>query len=55
MVYENAEGQLQIKLIDFNVAKRFRDEATGNKLYLMTNTGAVAFTAPEMHNKEIYT
>lgn len=55
MISEDIEGQPQIKLIDFNVAKRFREEATGNKLYLMTNTGAVAFTAPEIHNKECYT
>jgi serine/threonine protein kinase len=55
MVFEEADGLPSIKLIDFNVAKRFRDEATGNKLYLMTNTGAVAFTAPEIHNKESYT
>lgn len=54
MITDDIVGNPEVKLIDFNVSKRFRDEATHNKLFMMTNTGAVAFTAPELHLKESY-
>ena len=54
MIYEDESGYLQVKLIDFNVSKRFRDEVSNNKLFMMTNTGAAAFTAPELHLNESY-
>jgi serine/threonine protein kinase len=54
MISEDQAGNLEIKLIDFNVSKRFRDEITNNKLFMHTNTGAPAFTAPELHLKEAY-
>lgn len=54
MITEDQSGYLQVKLIDFNVSKRFRDEITNNKLFMLTNTGAPAFTAPELHLKESY-
>jgi serine/threonine protein kinase len=48
------EDSLKITLIDFNVSKRFREENTGNKLLMMTNTGAAAFCAPEIHSSMTY-
>lgn len=47
-------GSIGVKLIDFNVSRRFLDESTNNRLLLMTNTGAAAFTAPEIHLKINY-
>jgi serine/threonine protein kinase len=47
-------GGLDVKLIDFNVSRRFRDEDTCTKYLMQTNTGAAAFTAPEVNNREKY-
>lgn len=38
-----------LTLIDFNVARRFKDPQTSNKLLMMTNTGAAIFSSPEMN------
>jgi serine/threonine protein kinase len=55
MIIENPEtGELQVKLIDFNVSKRFRDEDTHIKYLMHTNTGAAAFISPELYKKESY-
>lgn len=35
-------------LIDFNVARKFRDPHSYNKLMMLTNTGAMAYVAPEI-------
>jgi hypothetical protein len=53
MVTEGGDS-LKITLIDFNVSKRFREKSTGNKLLMMTNTGAAAFCAPEIHSNMAY-
>jgi len=48
----NVEGDLKVTLIDFNVSKRFREqEDSSKKLYMRSNTGAVAFIAPELHQQ----
>jgi serine/threonine protein kinase len=52
IVEEN--NSLELKLIDFNVSKKFRDEESYNKLLMRTNTGAAAFIAPELHKQEYY-
>ena len=44
---ENADPK--VTLIDFNVARKFREPETNNKLLMLTNTGAAAFIAPEIH------
>ena len=44
--------ELTVKLIDFNVSKRFRDEDSHVKYLMHTNTGAAAFISPEMYKKE---
>ncbi len=51
MVTQGDSGELEVTLIDFNVSKRFRDEDTCMKLLMLTNTGAAAFIAPEVHNQ----
>lgn len=45
---EHGAREVKLKLIDFNVAKRFIDTETGNPLLLMTNTGTPMYQAPEM-------
>ena len=35
-------------MIDFNIAKRFKDPENGNPLRLMTNTGTPKYKAPEI-------
>lgn len=40
--------RFKLTLIDFNVAKRFVDQDTGNPLRMMTNTGTAKYQAPEM-------
>ena len=54
MLTVGESGDLEVTLIDFNVSKRFRDEETCQRLLLMTNTGAAAFIAPEVHNQQDY-
>ena len=44
------DEKLEITLIDFNVSRRFRDDETNMRMLMITNTGAAAFTAPEIHN-----
>jgi hypothetical protein len=51
MITVGESGDLELTLIDFNVSKRFRDEETNIKYLMMTNTGAAAFIAPEIHNQ----
>jgi hypothetical protein len=51
--YDDA-GRPNIVLIDFNVAKRFRDPKTHNKLLLLTTTGAQNFAAPEVYETKSY-
>jgi len=34
MITEKSDGEIEVKLIDFNVSRRFRDEETCTK-YLM--------------------
>jgi serine/threonine protein kinase len=46
--------QPHVTLIDFNVARKFKDPETNNKLLMMTNTGAFAFTAPEIRQGIAY-
>ena len=53
MIVEGDHG-LELKLIDFNVSKKFRDQNFHNKFLMRTNTGAAAFIAPELHKKESY-
>ncbi len=52
MITEMPDGRLEVKLIDFNVSRRFRDEDTSRKYLMQTNTGAAAFTSPEVNNRE---
>jgi serine/threonine protein kinase len=52
MITEDSDGALEVKLIDFNVSRRFRDEETCTKYLMKTNTGAAAFTSPEVNNRE---
>jgi serine/threonine protein kinase len=52
MITEDSIGTLDVKLIDFNVSRRFRDEDTCTKYLMQTNTGAAAFTSPEVNNRE---
>jgi hypothetical protein len=48
----NVVGDLKVTLIDFNVSKRFREQKDpSKKLYMRSNTGAVAFIAPELHQQ----
>jgi serine/threonine protein kinase len=54
MITENPNGVLDVKLIDFNVSKCFRDQNTSTKYLMQTITGAAAFTAPEINNREKY-
>jgi serine/threonine protein kinase len=55
MVVENPDtGAITVKLIDFNVSKRFRDENSNIKFLMHTNTGAAAFMSPEIYKKESY-
>ena len=52
MITEDPIGTLDVKLIDFNVSRRFRDEDTCTKYLMQTNTGAAAFTSPEVNSRE---
>ena len=55
MITENQHsGELEVTLIDFNVSKKFREEHSNIKYLMMTNTGAAAFTSPEIHSKISY-
>jgi hypothetical protein len=48
----NVAGDLKVTLIDFNVSKRFREQKDpSKKLYMRSNTGAVAFISPELHQQ----
>lgn len=38
----------ELTLIDFNVARRFKEPNTNSKLLMLTNTGAPAYVAPEI-------
>lgn len=44
----------EIVLIDFNVARRFRDPLSWNNLLMLTMTGAMAYSAPEMRENGSY-
>lgn len=46
---DDEEEKLEITLIDFNVSRKFREEETQLQLLMITNTGAAAFSAPEIH------
>ena len=46
--HKDFKGEPGLQLIDFNVAKRFKDRITNNPLLMLTNTGAAAFCAPEI-------
>lgn len=41
-------NNMKITLIDFNVARKFREEKSENRLLMMTNTGTAKYQAPEM-------
>lgn len=45
---ETPEQVPQLTLIDFNVARKFRDSNPNSKLLMLTNTGAPAYVAPEI-------
>ena len=45
---DEGEQQSELILIDFNVARKFRDPNSYNKLMMLTNTGAMAYVAPEI-------
>ena len=51
-----SEGN-HVKITDFNVSKRFIKTIEGNKEFvkMATHTGTMAFSAPEMLNREEYT
>lgn len=42
------EGSNEVKIIDFNVSKRFIDRSTGKKFKMMTSTGFEKYRAPEL-------
>jgi serine/threonine protein kinase len=44
----------EIVLIDFNVARRFKDPNSPNKLLMLTNTGAPGYQAPELKDSKAY-
>ena len=50
---KNFAPQPELILIDFNVSRKFRDESY-NKLLMLTNTGAMAFVAPEVQASSSY-
>jgi len=52
MITDDSDGVPNVKLIDFNVSRRFRDEETCTKYLMQTNTGAAAFTSPEINKRE---
>lgn len=53
--HPNFEGEPTLTLIDFNVAKRFRDKRDPSaKLLMITNTGAAAFSSPEIQRGSSY-
>eukprot|EP00347_Sterkiella_histriomuscorum_P014459 403360785 len=52
--HHNFENEPILTLIDFNVAKRFRDKDFNNKILMMTNTGAAAFSSPEIQKGSSY-
>ncbi len=52
MITEDSDEVLDVKLIDFNVSRRFRDEDTCTKYLMQTNTGAAAFSSPEINKRE---
>ena len=54
MITELPDKNLKVTLIDFNVARKFKDSDTNNPLLMLTNTGAAAFTAPEIHSSSAY-
>lgn len=65
---ENEPETVKVTLIDFNVSRRFRDKPSTDKqssseldspatkrILMLTNTGAAAFTAPEINLGQSYT
>lgn len=54
ITHPNFENEPKVTLIDFNVARKFKDTDTNNKLLMMTNTGAAAFVAPEIQKGSSY-
>lgn len=53
--HKNFEGEPELTLIDFNVAKRFKDKRdSSSKLLMITNTGAAAFSSPEIQDGSSY-
>jgi serine/threonine protein kinase len=56
MITQNSpEEPPQLTLIDFNVARHFKDPETKNGLLMLTNTGFPAFCAPEIFSGASYT
>ena len=51
---ETPEQAPQLTLIDFNVARKFRDPNLNSKLLMLTNTGAPAYVAPEIQENLSY-
>lgn len=49
------EEPAKLTLIDFNVARHFKDPETNQQMLMMTNTGAAAFCAPEIFSGQSYT
>jgi serine/threonine protein kinase len=49
LISQTPAGPL-LTLIDFNVARRFKEPHSSNKLLMMTNTGTQCFAAPELHD-----
>lgn len=48
------EESPKLTLIDFNVARHFKDPETNQNMLMMTNTGAAAFAAPEVFLGQSY-
>lgn len=51
---DSTEESLNLTLIDFNVAKKFKDPTTANRVLMHTTTGAPAYSAPEVRKHQSY-